>query len=283
MARMPQPLPVTRIRPRQFVSSLAHGLAVLEALAEHGPEMGLDALARHAEQSKPTTWRLVHTLVSLGYVRQEPTTRRFSLAPRILALGASFEGMDLKELAAPFLRDLSARVGETVNMAVLDGMDLIYIERIKTTQVININLHVGSRLPLYNTSMGRALIAHMPDKWLRQYIARLKADPAARPYSERGGARLLAALRTARQRGYALNDEELAPGLRSVASPIWDSAGRVVAAINIAVPSARLSVRDLRGRKVPELLKTADAISTAVKLRAPRSLDGSVERAFGAL
>src|SRR5687768_1119272 len=138
---MPRPLPVTRIRPRQFVASLAHGLAVLEALAEHGPEISLDALARHAKQPKPTTWRLVHTLVSLGYVRQEASNRCFSLAARILALGVSFEGMNLKELAAPFLRDLAARVGETVNMAVLDGMHLIYIERIKTNQVISINLH----------------------------------------------------------------------------------------------------------------------------------------------
>jgi len=256
---------------RQFVSSVAHGLTVLEALADHGPDIDLGALARVIKLPKPTTWRLVHTLVSLGYVGQNAVTRRFSLTPRILALGASFEGMDLKELAAPFLRELSDQTGETVNMAVRDGTHLIYIERIKTAQIININLHVGSRLPLYNTSMGRALIAHMPADWLRQYVAGLQSDPAAARYTRRNGSRLLEALTTARQRGYAVNDEELAAGLRSVACPIWDSSDRVVAAINIAVPSARMSLRDLCTRQVPHLVSTAEAISTAVKRLARRT------------
>jgi IclR family pca regulon transcriptional regulator len=258
---------------RQFIASLAHGIAVLEALASDGPELNLAALARRVRKPKPTTWRLVHTLVSLGYVRQDPDTRRFALAPRILALGACFDGMDVKELAAPFLRDLSARVKETVNMAVRDEDSLIYIERIKTSQVISINLHVGSRLPLYNTSMGRALIAHMPDDWLGGYVSRLQAEPAARPYAQRNGARLLAALGDARRHGYALNDEELVQGLRSAASPIWDGARqKVVAAINIAVPSARITLHELVDRHVPELLKTASSISTALTLRAQRTL-----------
>lgn len=255
---------IERLAPRQFVSSLAHGVAVLEALATEGRDIDLGALARAVKQPKPTTWRLVHTLVSLGYVGQHATTRRFSLTPRVLALAASFEGMDLRELATPFLRELSRLTGETVNMAVRDGTHLIYIERIKTTQIVNINLHVGSRLPLYNTSLGRALIAHSSTDWLRQYVADLQGDPAAARYTRRGGMRLFEALTMARQRGYAVNDEELAPGLRSVACPIFDSSERVVAAINIAVPSARMTLRDLCTRQVPHLLSTSEAISTAL-------------------
>jgi len=275
---MPSPsLTVIDRGSRQFIASLAHGLAVLEALAAEAPDMELAVLARRVQKPKPTTWRLVHTLVRLGYVRQDARTRRFALTPRILALGASFDGMDLQDVAAPFLRELSVRVGETVNLAVRDGDTLIYISRIKTSQVVNINLHVGSRLPLYNTSLGRALVAHMGDEWVRDYLVRLKAEPAARQYVDRRGARLLAALRATRERGYSVNDEELTAGLRSIASPIWDGSRRVAAAINISVPSARMTLRTLLGRAVPELLKTANEISAALKLRGQRSLSGSLK------
>lgn len=252
---------------RQFIASLANGLRVLEALATHADDVSLKELADYVKQTKPTAWRLVHTLVKLGYVRQDPESKRFRLAPRILTLGASFEGMDLKELAGPYLRDLAARVGETVNMAVLDGDEIVYIERIKTKQIITINLHVGSRLPLYNTSMGRALVAHMPSVWLRSYLKRMEGDPAARRSLQDGGRRFLGILRETRESGYAVNDEDLASGLRSVAAPIWDHQNNVIAAVNIAVPSARVSIRDLRARYLPELLKTAGEICQALGFR----------------
>lgn len=239
-------------------------MAVLEALAEANPTLSLAALAAQVRRSKPTVWRLVHTLVKLGYVRQDPATREFALTPHVLALGTHFEGMDLKDLAGPSLRRLSTQIGETVNMAVLDGDLLIYIERIKTSQVVNINLSVGSRLPLYNTSMGRVLLAYMPEAAQRQYLQHLRDDPAARKYTQGNFKRLLDALAATRRAGFALNDEDLAPGLRSVAAPVWNRAGHVAAAINIAVPSVRVAVRELRVRYVPALLATATEISAAL-------------------
>jgi IclR family pca regulon transcriptional regulator len=249
---------------RRYIASLANGMAVLEALADSGPTTPLVEVSRRVGLSKPTTWRLVHTLVKLGYVRQDPATRAFSLTPHVLALGASFEGMDLKDLAGQFLQRLAVQIGETVNMAVVDGDCLIYIERVKTAQLVNINLHVGSRLPLYNTSMGRVLLAFMPEHEQREYLARLASDPAARKYTQSGCKRLMDVITETRRRGYALNDEELVSGLRSVAAPIWDGSDRAIAAINIAVPSARVSVRQLRVRHVPALLATATEISAAL-------------------
>jgi IclR family pca regulon transcriptional regulator len=249
---------------RGFIASLANGMAVLEALAAGGTTTPLASITRSVGRSKPTTWRLVHTLVKLGYVRQDPLKREFALTPRVLALGASFDGVDLKDLAGEFLRRLSAQIGETANMAVLDGDRLIYIERVKTSQLVNINLQVGSRLPLYNTSMGRVLLAFMPEAELRQCLVRLTADPEAKKYTRSGCARLLDLLAETRRRGYALNDEELVLGLRSVAAPVWDSTGRAIAAINIAVPSVRVSLRQLRVRHVPALLATAHEISAAL-------------------
>jgi IclR family transcriptional regulator, pca regulon regulatory protein len=254
--------------PRNFIASLEHGLAILEALASEMGEMSLAALATHARLKKTTAWRLAHTLVRLGYLRQDKETKRFSLAPRVLSVGyAYFESLDLKQLAEPFLRDLSERLGETVNMAILDGYDLVYVERIKTSQLVNINLHVGSRLPLYNTSLGRALAAEMSADWLRQYIDSLLTVAAAKQFVRNGGEKLLEILRETRERGYALNDQDLALGLRSIASPIRDKSRKAVAAINVAVPSARVSVVDLHRIHAPELLKTSAEISAALGFR----------------
>ncbi len=145
---------------RNLISSFARGLAVLEAVAAHHEPIPLAALAEKVGMKKTSTWRLVHTLVRTGYVRQDPKTRTFRPSPRVLALGYSyFDGLDLKQLSAPFLQALAGQFNETVNLAVLDGDELVYIERLRTSQIITINLHVESRLPLYNTSLGRALIS----------------------------------------------------------------------------------------------------------------------------
>jgi len=253
---------------RNFIASLEHGLSILEAMASEMRAIPLSTLAERSGLKKTTAWRLAHTLVRLGYLRQDQETRRFSLAPRVLSLGyAYFESLDLKQLASPFLLDLSARLGETVNMAILDGYDLVYVERIKTSQIVNINLHVGSRLPLYNTSMGRALIAEMPTEWLGRYLASLKTVPEAKKYVQGGAEKLLKILRETRQVGYALNDQDLTVGLRSIASPIRDRSKKVVAAVNVAVPSARVSVSQLQRVHAPELMKTTSEISAVLGFR----------------
>ncbi len=254
---------------RNFIASLSRGLSILEAVADCEEDIPLAALAKRVGLKKTSTWRLTHTLVQLGYLRQNPETRCFRLSPRVLAFGyAYFDGLDLKTLSTPFLSDLSGRLNETVNLAVLDGDQLVYIERIKTSQIININLHVGSRLALYNTSLGRALISEMPEAWLQGYIERLAKVPEALEYARKSGERLLNLLRETRQRGYALSDEEYVVGLRSVSSPIREKKGKIVAAANIAVPSSRVTISDLRRTFVPELLDTARKISAALGFRA---------------
>jgi IclR family pca regulon transcriptional regulator len=147
----------------------------------------------------------------------------------------------------------------------LDGDELVYVERIRTSQIITINMHVGTRLPLYNTSLGRALICEMPEEWLSEYMTRLKSDSSAQDYLRKKG--LLKLLQETRTLGYALNDEELVKGLRSVASPIRGASKEIVGAINIAVPSSRVTAADLKRNYVPELLSTAEKISMALGYR----------------
>lgn len=251
-----------------FIASLSHGLSVLEAVADNVGDIPLAELAKRVGLKKTRTWRLVHTLVDLGYLHQDPRTRNFRPAPRVLALGyAYFDSLDLKQLSLPFLRELSARHNETVNLAVLDGEELIYVERIRSPQIVTINLHVGSRLPLYCTSLGRALISEMPDDWVRQYIRRIADEPAARKYVQDGAKRIWQALRETRERGYALNDEEMARGLRAISSPIRDHSSQIVAAVCISVPSSRCTVAELRKTLAPDLLDAANKISSALGYR----------------
>jgi IclR family pca regulon transcriptional regulator len=251
-----------------FIASLSHGLAVLEAVAESAEEVPLAKLANLVGLKKTSTWRLVHTLVQLGYIRQDPQSRQFRPAPRVLALGYAYlDSLDLKQVASSFLHDLASRVNETVNLAIPDGDELIYIERIRTAQIININLHVGSRLPLYNTSQGRALLAEKSEEWLEQYFARLATEPKAKDYIENGAKKLRRLIKETQKLGYALNDEELVKGLRGVASAIRDRSGKVVAAICIAAPAQRTTVAKLRGVFAPELLRTANEISYAIGYR----------------
>ncbi|HEY4355056.1 MAG TPA: IclR family transcriptional regulator [Acidobacteriaceae bacterium] len=258
----------TRVLDRNLIASLAHGLTVLEAVAAHKEPIPLATLATMVGMKKTNVWRLVHTLVQMGYVRQDPKTRSFQPAPRILSLGhAYFDGLDLKQISAPFLQDLSGHFNETVNLAVLDHDELVYIERIGTSQIININLHVGSRLPLYNTSLGRSLICEMPEDWVRAYMSRLVTDRAAKEYLRSDKSGLPRLLEDTRKFGYSLNDEELVKGLRSIASPVRDAAKQIVGAIGIAVPSSRVTIVDLKKTFVPQLLATAEKISTALGYR----------------
>jgi IclR family pca regulon transcriptional regulator len=262
-----------RSEDRAFISSLSHGLTVLEAVAQSENDIALTTLAKRVGLKKTNTWRLVHTLVRLGYLHQDSETRRLSPSPRVLALGyAYFDSLDLKQLAAPFLRELSARVNELVNLAIVDHDELVFIERVKTSsQVVNVNLRPGSHLPLYNTSLGRALISEMSLPWLRQYMSRLREDPYATKYIEDGGKKLLKTLSEIRERGCSISDNERIAGLRSVASPIRDKTSEIVAAVNILVPSTRVSLADLRRNLAPEVIKTAAKISAVLGHRPNRA------------
>lgn len=250
---------------RSFIASLSHGLAILEAAADGVEDISLRELAKRVGFKKTRTWRLAHTLVELGYLHQDPRTRNFRPGPRVLALGyAYFDGLDLKQLSLPWLRELSERFNETVNLAVQNGDELIYVERISTSQIVTINLHVGSRLPLYCTSLGRALISEMPDSWLQEYFRHVENDPKARKYVRGQGKRVHQLLQETRERGYALNDEEVVKGLRAVASPIRDRTSQIVAAICISVPTSRAELSDLRRTFAPALISTAAKISLAL-------------------
>ncbi|TXS57628.1 IclR family transcriptional regulator C-terminal domain-containing protein [Streptomyces sp. t39] len=240
-----------------FLQSLARGLAVLGVLRAPG---GL-SLARIAEATglpRATARRALHSLAHLGYVATDATGRTFTPLPRVLELGyAAQSAVGFERLATPHLADLVRRIHDSSSIAVLDGDDIRYVARVATTRIMGVDLAVGTRLPAPVTAMGRVLLAGLPPAQAERRLARWSARTPGAPGRPDELRRTLDA---AHRDGYAVSDEELEPGLRSIAVPLHDRSGRVVAAMNVAVHAAHRSVRDLRDNVLPRLAHTARRI-----------------------
>ena len=251
-----------------YSQSLERGLTILGSFRSEVPLLGVSELARTVGMSRSTTHRYVATLASLGYLQQDAATKKYRLGPRVLDLGFSaINSMELRSIAAPHLQQLSDDTGHTVNMAILDGTDIVYIERCRSAQQgqreIDLNLHVGSRLPAYCTSMGKVLLADLDPADLADVLARTQFTQRG-PNTIVAKRELLAELARVRAAGLAVNNEELAYGLRSIAAQIRAQNGRAVAAINLAVHRTMVSLEDLVERLSPRLERTAAEISARI-------------------
>jgi IclR family pca regulon transcriptional regulator len=251
--------------------SLERGLAILSAFRPGTPELGIADLARELGLSRSTSHRYVSTLARLGFLDQNARTRKYRLGPRVLDLGfAAINSMELRQISVSHLQQLADDTGHTVNMGILDGVDVVYIERCRTSQrgqrEIDLNLHVGSRLPAYCTSMGKVLLAHLDPERLAEELSRIElVDRGPNTITTRAG--LVAELQRVRERGVAVNNEELAYGLRSIAVPVRGQGGEVVAAINLAVHRSAASIEDLVERLSPKMQRAAAGISTLLGYR----------------
>lgn len=249
---------------RYYVEALARGLAILSLFSEQEPWLGLSDIARRTGLSTATALRLLRTLQGLGFIDQSVETKKYRPSVAVFRLGyAAVVGLGLREAASPVLRGLADELRETVNLAVLAGAEIVYIERFKRTELITANIHVGSRLPAYSTSMGKVLLACLEPSELEALLNTIPLA-ATGPNTITERAVLEQELAAVRRRGYALQDEELVAGLRSVAVPIRDGSGRVVAAINVAVPVQRVTVERLAEEILPRLSAAAAAVSAAL-------------------
>jgi IclR family pca regulon transcriptional regulator len=256
---------------RTSSQSLERGLAILSAFRPATPELGITELAKTLGLSRSTSHRYVSTLARLGYLDQNAQTRKYRLGPRVLDLGfAAINSMELRQISAPHLQQLADDTGHTVNMAILDGTDIVYIERCRTSQPgqreIDLNLHVGSRLPAYCTSMGKVLLAYLEPERQSEILDTVDfVDRGPNTITTR--AALTAELDQVRTVGLAVNNEELAYGLRSIAVPVWGRSGEAVAAINLAVHRSAASIGDLVERLSPRLRRAAAGISALLGYR----------------
>jgi len=249
-------------RDADFVQSLERGLAVICAFDKDHAELTLSEVAAHTGVTRATARRFLLTLARLGYVRTDG--RFFSLTPRVLELGYAYlSSLSLPEVAEPHLEALVAEVNESSSVSVLDGDDVVYVARVPVSRIMTVAISVGTRFPAYATSMGRVLLAGLPDDELEAYLskvdlARLTSKTVGSPSA------LRSELAKVRAQGFALVDQELEEGLRAVAAPIKDRLGRVVASLNISAHASRTSLESMRRNLVPPLLAAAARISADI-------------------
>jgi IclR family transcriptional regulator, pca regulon regulatory protein len=242
-----------------FVESLARGLDVLACFDADHRTMTLSEVASAVGLARPTARRLLLTLVELGFVRSVEGS--FTLTPKVLTLGMAYVGaLGLWDIARPHLEGLVRRTGESSSMAQLDGSDIVYVARVSVPKIIALRVEIGTRFPAARTSQGKVLLAALSPDELSATLSRpsLAGLP---PYIGRSEDQLLEELVQVRARGWALADEELAPGVRSVAVPVRDRAGLVRAAMNVTVHAAETSTDRLRDEFLPLLLRTAGDVS----------------------
>ncbi|PPE64895.1 IclR family transcriptional regulator [Caldimonas caldifontis] len=252
-----------RIEPGDsYVQSFARGLAVVRTFSGEAPAQTITEVAERAGLTRAGARRILLTLQHLGYVEAEG--RLFRLTPKILDLGFAYlSSLPLWNLAEPVMEDLVADIKESCSAAVLDATDIVYVLRVPTHKIMAINLGVGSRLPAYCSSMGRVLLAGLPDE---QIDARLAASDLVQrtPKTETDPTRLRALIEQVRVQGWALVAEELEEGLVSLAAPIRGRNGEVVAAINVSGQQHRTPPVVMLERFLPKLLAAAHQISSMI-------------------
>ncbi|MDW5329246.1 IclR family transcriptional regulator [Plantactinospora sp. KLBMP9567] len=245
-------------RTGEFVQSLERGLAVIRAFDADRPQLTLSEVARATGLTRAAARRFLLTLVELGYMRTDG--RLFSLRARILELGYAYlSSLSLPEVAQPHMESLVAEVHESCSMSVLDGDEVVYVARVPTKRIMTVAISVGTRFPAYATSMGRVLLAAQPARWLDSYLDTAELRPLTRR-TVTDPARLRTILNRIGNQGYAIVDQELEEGLRSLAAPIRDADGAVIAALNVSAHASRGSSEVIRKELLPPLLATAKRI-----------------------
>ena len=252
-----------------FVQSLERGLTVIRAFDHEHPELTLSEVAAVTGLTRAVARRFLLTLASLGYVRSDG--RFFSLTAKVLELGYAYlSSLSLPEVAEPHLEALVSEVNESSSVSVLDGHDVVYVARVPVSRIMTVSISVGTRFPAYATSMGRVLLAGLPEPDLTSYLSSVRLSPlTARTVTS------VTALRgevaKVRAQGWALVNQELEEGLRALAAPIRDRTGKVVAALNVSAHASRTSLESMRRDLLPPLLKTAAHVEADLPSRTRRS------------
>jgi IclR family pca regulon transcriptional regulator len=245
-----------------FMASLARGLRVIRAFSEHRRNLTMSQVSQTTGLSRAAVRRCLYTLNTLGYVGED--NKRFFLRPQVLTLGHAYlSSTPLAVIAQPFLDEVSAALRESCSAAILDGDDIVYVCRSAETRIMSISLLVGTRLPAYCTSMGQVLLAHLDADAIEAYFARVRLV-ARTDRTITSVPKLRKALDKARSTGHVVLDQELEVGVRSIAVPVHDARGRVVAAINVGAHASRVTLDQMHTRFLPPLLKCASALGSAL-------------------
>jgi IclR family pca regulon transcriptional regulator len=259
-----------RLREPRYSQSLERGLAILGCFTPERSVLGIADIADDLGMSRSTTHRYVITLVALGYLEQG-ASRKYRLGLKVTDLGmAALNSTGLREHAHEYLEELRQRTSYTTNLAVLDGTEILYVDRARSFRrgqsKIDLGLHPGSRLPAYCTAMGKLLLAYLPENEQGELLTEMKLTKQG-PNTITSKKALLTELDEIQSEGFAVNDEELAPELHSIAAPVRNEAREVVAAVNLAAHTSMISLSELVDALCPHLVSTADRISARLGYR----------------
>lgn len=247
-----------------LVRSVQKALGILELFDERRPTLAVNEVVALTGMTRATGYRFCRTLLQLGYL-ESTDHGRYRPGPKALYLGhAALRSLALPDLALPYLQQLQSVTRETTNMAVRDGLEIVYVVRLKTQQIVNIQLYEGSRLPVYCTSMGKAMLACLPSGEVEEILAGVDFQTYTSKTLTTAEA-VRADLEITAQRGYAVNDEELARGLRSAAAAVLNANNYPIASINVAVP-ARVTTDEIHTMLAPHVVAAAKRISELAAL-----------------
>jgi IclR family pca regulon transcriptional regulator len=251
--------PVGRDNGFQGIQSVSRALSILELFSDKRPSLSVSQVAALTGLNRATCYRFCQTLRQLGYL-EELGDGRFRPGLKAVSLAHSaLSSRELPELALPYLRRLREDINETVNMGLLDDTEVVYVARVLSDHLISLRLYVGSRLPAYASSLGRAILAFLPPEEAESIIDRSELKPLT-SHTIVSRKRLIAELKKIRAQGYALNDQEVANGLRGVAAPILAEDGHPLGAINISIPHPLKGPEEIENELAPKVMATAHEI-----------------------
>jgi IclR family pca regulon transcriptional regulator len=247
---------------KEYMATLAKGLAVLGLFGRQRPAMTLSEAALAANITRATARRILRTLADLGYVEQRG--RQFSLSPNILQLGFAYLAtQNWIERAVPLMKDLSERLGESCSAAILQGTEIVYVARVPTRRIMSVAVSVGSRLPAFHSSMGRVQLGFLDPSEIWRRLKSVRIEPMT-PSTITDLQALFDRIRDDHEQGFSIVDEELERGLRSIAVPVVDRQNQVVAGLNLSTHSTRTTRNEMRDKFLPELRAVAAQISPFV-------------------
>ena len=249
---------------RNFVHSLAKGLQLMMGFSKEQPKLTLTEVARLNGMNLPTARRYLHTLAKLDFVIKDETDQTFQLTPKVIRLSSGvFGALDLRARLLPYMRSITRELDVTTHCAILAETEVVTVERLRSKDVVNLDITVGSHLPVYATSLGKAILAFLPPDEQRRIIGKITFKPLT-PKTLIDSRSLLADLKETRKRRYAVAMEELTLGLKTMAVPIFDSLGRVEASFGVSFPINRAGDKALGTSLVSRLLKISDQVITRV-------------------
>jgi PcaR/PcaU/PobR family beta-ketoadipate pathway transcriptional regulator len=247
---------------KDYIKSLEKAMALIGLLSLHHSALNLESLVKISGIKKTSCFRILQTLTRSGFVAKDPDTSGYFIGPRMIAIGlAALDNKGVRELALPVMKEIREKTGATVNLAILSGSEVIFVERLQSAHIIDANLRIGSRLPAYCSSMGKAILAYLPEPELEAILRQIrfekKTDKTISSIKT-----LKEELKGIRAQGFALNNEELANGLFAIAAPLRNHTGLAVAAINISFPLMRHSKQDGIKSFLPLVLEASRKISS---------------------